>query len=171
MTKRNVTIERIYDKGMREPRPGELNFELRRILIKHCLKKPLKDALKSVQLAVSRVARQFGIHEFSVDYDRHASTGNLPKPWVNEGISVRMYRKRPNGTVAIHRVGASSYPHFFPKGVERYANLSAPRDLSIFYGIDDPYDWYEHSCKKPRASLLAKWKRNGRKLNAYKKDR
>jgi hypothetical protein len=164
MTKRTVEIEPIYPNSMREPRPGELNYELKRILVKHCLKKSLKEAVKSVQLAAARVARQFGVSEFEVVYDRHASTGSLPKPWVNEGISVRMYRKRSNGTVAIHRAGASMSPHFFKKSDgHRYANLSAPRDVCIFYGIDDPYDWLEHSCKKPRPSLVAKWKRDGRK--------
>jgi len=165
MTKRKVEIETIYPDSMREPRRGELNYELKRILVKHCLEKSLKEAVKSVQLAVSRIARQFNIHEFEVTYDRHASTRNLPKPWINEGISIRMYRRRSNGTLAIHRAGASTYPHFFPIGDERYANLSAPRDLTIFYGIDDPYDWKHHfvNPNKIPTRLLAKWKLDGRK--------
>ncbi len=163
-TKRNVTIERVYEHGTREPRQGELNYELKRILVKHCTKKSLKDALKSVQLAVSRIARQHGVEEFTVDYDRNSNTRDIPRPWVVEGINVRMYRVRPNGTLAIHRAGASSYPKFFSKGEGRYANLSAPRDMTIYYGIDDEYDWRQHTCKKPRAGLVAKWaKMHGRK--------
>jgi len=163
MTKRNITIELIYEKGMREPREGELNHELKRIIVKHCTKQPLKQAVKSVQVAVSRLANRFGIHEFTVDYERHTDTRSDNKPWVNESIGVRMYRRRPNRTMAIHRAGASSYPHFFPKGIKNRANLGAPRDITIFYGIDDPYDWRQHSCKKPRASLRAKWARDERK--------
>lgn len=161
MTKQPVTVEPIY-KSNREPRPGELNYELRRIIVKHCARLPIRDAIKSVEIAVNRLARKMGLQEVVVDYDRSSDTRN-GRPWVCDGISVRVYRRRSNGTLAIHRVGVSSSPHFFPGPDGRYANLSAPRDINVFYGIDDPYDWEHHTCKKPRRSLVEKWKRQGMK--------
>lgn len=166
MAKRVVEIGPIYSKGMREPRQGELNYELKKILVKHCLKQPLKDSSSSVQIAAARVARKFGIHEFAVVYDRDTNTRH-GKPWVCECVDIRMIRHRANGTMAIHRVGASSYPHFFKKEGVGYANLSAPRDVCIYYGIDDPADW-ERSLNPDKipARLKAKWKRDGRKKYA-----
>jgi len=84
-------------------------------------------------------------------------------PWIVDGIDVRMYRRRPNGTLAIHRSGVTRFPAK-SKTNEKYVDLSAPRETHIYYGIDDPYDWREHCCRQPRPSLKAKWKRNGRKI-------
>lgn len=162
-TKRNIKVERVYDEGTREPRKGELNFELKQVMLRHCTQKPLKDAVKSVQIAVSRLAKRYGIKEFTVDCQRSTDTRGNTKPWICEGINVPIYRRRHNGTLAIHRAGASSYPHFFQKGAKSYANLSAARDMTVFYCIDDPYDWRHHACRKPRKGLLASWKRHGRK--------
>lgn len=160
--KRNIEIAPIYERGMREPRPGELNFELKRILVKFCTDRPLKEAHKSVQAAVSRLARQWGVNEFECGYDRNTNTRGGEPPWVVEGISVRMWRRRPNGTLAIHRAGATSHPRRSVKN-PGYVVITAPRDLCIFYGIDDPADWRYHCIKNVRPGLVAKWKRDGRK--------
>jgi hypothetical protein len=159
MTKRKITVT--TDKGMREPRRGELNYEIKRILVKHCTRGNLKAALKSVEIAVSRLAPKFGVEEFTVMYDRMSNKRRNTKSWdadakswICDSIVVNMFRIRTNGTTAIHRAGASMYPHFFGEN-ERFANLSAPRDLTIFYSIDDLYSW-RGICLKPRPSLLAR---------------
>ena len=165
--KRNVTSERIYERGMREPRLGELTYELKRIITKHCTNKPFKEAMKSVTLATARVARAYGVAEYSCDYDR--TTFSSAHPWIDESISIRMYRRQSNGTLAIYRAGAISMPRASTKN-QNCVVLGKVRSVHIFYGVDDPYDW-ENSCRKPYAKLVAKWKRNGHSLKWLKKRR
>lgn len=161
---KKIIVETTDSRINREPRKGELNYELKKIITKHCKKKSFKDAIKSIQLSVARIARKYGVNEFECVYDRNTNTGHH-KPWISESIEVRMYRKRPNGSISIYRSGATSYPHFFQGLDGRYANLSAPRDMSIFCTVDEQYAWEKFSSKKPRASLVAKWERARAKRN------
>lgn len=143
--KRKIEVNGLYKT--REPRPGELNFELKRILTKHCKKTSLKQAVKSIELAVARLAKHYGFDEYECEYDRTTSLGKLNrrhKPWVTESVQVIIFRRRSNRTLSLYRAGASSYPHFFPGPDGNYANLSAPRDISIFYGVDEPYTWEKY---------------------------
>ena len=144
----------------REPRPGELNYELKRILLKHCTKKPLKEAIKSIELAVARLSKRFNFHEYECEYDRNISTRNLPKPWVCETVQIIIFRRNSNRTLSIFRAGAGTHPHFFEKDGKGYANLSAPRDLSIFYGVDEPYTWEKYYGRPSKIPARIKRKRN-----------
>lgn len=147
----------------REPRRGELNYELKRLLKKHCSNKPFKQAIKSVELAVARLAKQFGFDEYECKYDRGSSLGRgavKHRPWVTDSIEIIIFRRRPNRTLSIYRAGATGYPHFFPGPDGRYANLSAPRDVSIYYGVDEPYAWETYALKsKIPAHIKAKLKK------------
>jgi len=167
--KRKITFSDENTAWRREPRKGELNYELKRIITEQCTKKRFKDAVKSIEIAVDRLARKFGVKEFECEYTRDSNldSSGRRRSWITECVSIRAFRCRANGTTAIHRVGATSHPHFFGKE-ERFANLSAPRDIHIFDIIDDSYDW-EHKTAKGvkgiRPSLAAKFK----KLRAARK--
>lgn len=71
-----------------------------------------------------------------------------------------IFRRRSNGTLSIYRAGASSYPRFFTDGRKRYANLSAPRDVSIFYGVDEPYTWENYYVNPKRIPARIKAQRH-----------
>lgn len=145
--------------GTREPRPGELNYDLKRIFLEHS-KKPFKKALKSAELAVARLAKQYGFDEYEFEYDRTTSLRNT-KPWVTETVQVVIYRRRTNGTLSIYRAGAVSFPHFFPGPDGRYANLSAPRDVNVFFYVDEPYTWEKYYGRKELPARIM------RKKNAH----
>lgn len=135
-----------FSTSGREPRQGELTYEMKRILNKHCRGKSLKQAQAGVQLAVIRLAKRFGFNEFKCSYDRHTA---LPgKPWVTERLQVLIWRRQSNGTLSIYRSGATTYPRFFQLEGKEYANLSAPRDMTIYYGVDEPYSWENHYRSK-----------------------
>ena len=161
--------------GRRNPRKGELNYELKRVITEQCIKKPFKDAVKSIEIAVDKLARKFGVTEFEVEYERSSNCSRTERSWITESVSVRAFRRQTNGSISIHRVGATSFPHFFGEG-ERFANLSAPRDIHIFNDINSQYDW-EHKTakgkkgirpslatkmKKIRTARKAKWKAEAR---------
>lgn len=153
----------------REPRDGELNHEFKRILQKYCNgKKPFKQAIKSVQLAVARLAKRYGFKEFQCEYEQSTSLFGS-KPWVNEQIQILVWRKRSNRTLSVYRAGASSYPHFFEIKGKSYGNLSVPRDITIYYGVDEPYTWREHcQADKIPARMKPKMAALQAKLDARK---
>lgn len=150
----------------REPHQGELTYELKRILSKHCPGKPMRQAAKSVQIAVARLARRFGFDEFECKYSH--STALTGRAWVDEVIEVLVWRKRSNGTTSIYRAGASRYPHFFTKEGKGYANLGASKDMTIFYGVDEPYSWQNfYRSKKLPARIERKIAKAKEKTHAH----
>lgn len=136
MKKRNITVERSYKSGTREPRAGELLFDMKQLILKHCSKHPLKRATQAVNAAASQIASRHGVKEFECNYRRVVQTAKGERSWVVEWLVLQMYKSI--GKTNVYRAVACSYPRPFRSNVN-YADLNAPRDLSISYVINDPY--------------------------------
>lgn len=160
--KRKVEVSKL--SGTREPRVGELNYDLRRILLKHCAQSelPLSNVLKSIELALARLAKKHGFKEYECKYSRDGAVlKETSKRWICDSIQIIIFRKR-NGHLSIYRAGAGTHPHFFKRGDKGYANLSAPRDMNIYFGVDEEYTWETYNGRGKKNApkrLKARWKR------------
>lgn len=144
-------------KEARKPRKGELNFELEKMIrsvVDDDL--PFSYAMELIQLRTRRIARKFGIDEFKIDYD-HSCDIKSPRAWINDGITILMFRRRPNGSMAIHRAGCARSPVPQKKN-PTLANLYVKRELRIFSFVDERYAWEKFTVLKPRKSLVKQWK-------------
>lgn len=130
----------------REPHKGELTYELKRILLKHCSTANIRGSIDSVRLAVSRLAKRFNVHEFECTYNRSCTIINGERSF-DENIEIVAFRRQSNGTLSIYRAGASAYPVFYKVGNVEYLHKS-DKQLSVYYGVDEFYTWGKHYKRK-----------------------
>lgn len=134
----------------REPRRGELNHELQR-LIKKAFKNARADvteALSALCDSLKRLSRKWNVIETRIKSDVElVPTSGAWEPGLMaafvEGVWVYAYRKRANGTVAEHKVGMVHWPHGY-LGIEE-SDQGNPTMISI---VDDPH--HSVSARKKR---------------------
>ncbi len=147
----------------RFPRKGELNYKIQRIFMKHCADGKLRDHVKAVEIALTKLAPKFNVFEFDFVFDKHSSLNCDHPSWINYSINITLYRKKKNGSLAIHRAGCSTAPSGTSEGYPgKLIDLKARRDRWIYTSIDEPYAW-ENSLARASKTLKNKWKKSNQK--------
>jgi hypothetical protein len=119
----------------RQPRKGELNHKLQRLVLKSFDKVgSAVDALPLIQLELRKLSKKWNVMESVVTYDVELvrGKGQFPgsyRPFV-EFIKVEAYRRRQNRTVAEHKVCLCFWPYGY-KGCKKNPVIN-----SI---VNDPY--------------------------------
>lgn len=126
----------------RQPRKGELNRTIQRTIIQHFDKLGSAiDVLPRLQLSLRRLPKKWNVIESYVNYDVELVHGKSQfpgsyRPFV-EFIKVTAYRRRPNRTIAEHKVCLCFWP-FGYDGIKKNPEIHSV--------VDDP--WYEISVLK-----------------------
>lgn len=125
----------------RAPRKGELNHKLQKIMLR-CFNKAGSaiEAVPLIQRRLERLAKKWNVREANVSYDAQIVptggdnwevTGQY-RPFV-EFIKVEAWRRRPNRTLAEHKVCLCSWP-VTPSNLEE--GETNPTLSSV---VDDPW--------------------------------
>jgi hypothetical protein len=113
----------------RQPRKGELNHKLQHIVLKTFNRTGSAiDALPLIQLELRKLSKKWNVTESVVNYDVELIPGKsrFPgsyRPFV-EFVKVEAYRRRPNRTIAEHKVCLCFWP-FGYKGIEKNPIVSS----------------------------------------------